>query len=381
MPEPPHPATLDQDSAADGSTGTQEPQTHSSSSTSVSDSTKQDASAESAPKPTSALADLSASQHNQHHAQARDSSSTSGINSSSPDADSSGHVGPQHDAGHLTASAATAGSQSTAGHVPGQPAIAQPADSRAAVLDTADAPSKTAQPGASIGNADGEEPAAGSQLAAAPLAQQVNADQHAEAFTEDVPEHQTATETRPVPLSTSAEQAVPCEASSVQSAAAPEDQSLHQAAAGHSSVDVSAANKTVADKAAGDKHAPLTAVAVGHADGHAMPSRVAPRQQNAFTGEEEAPSSPIFGVATSSTLNSPDSAMSRSSSRDWLGGIFSGRNTGRNTGRNSSRNSVKNGGKGAVSPTRLFEGLTRATSDPEDLFGGWHGPKRQTNVT
>lgn len=381
MPDSTHPVTVDHNSAANGSSGTEEPQTHSDSPSSVSNSTKKDASAESAPEPSSALTELSASQHSQHDAQALNPSSTTGINSSSPDADSAGQVGLQHDAGHLTASAATAGRQSTAGHVAGQPAIAQLAGSQAAMLDPAEAPSKTAQPGASMSSAGVKGQGAASQLAAASSGQEVNADQHAAAHTEVGLVHQTATETRPVPLSSSAEQAVPVEDSSVYSAAAPEDQSPHQAAAGNRFADTSTVNKAAADEAAEDKHAPATAKALGYADGHAMPSPVAPRQRTALSGEEEAPSSPIFGVATSSALNSPDSAMSRSSSRDWLGGIFSGRNTGRNTGKNSSRNSVKNGSKGAVSPTRLFEGLTRATSDPEDLFGGWHGPKRQTNVT
>lgn len=84
-------------------------------------------------------------------------------------------------------------------------------------------------------------------------------------------------------------------------------------------------------------------------------------------GDEQAPSSPIYGVASSSAFGSPDSAVSRSSSRDWLGQIFSGKK--------SSKKSSRKSRNGSISPTRLFEGLTRVNSDAEGLFNGWHGPK------
>ena len=98
-----------------------------------------------------------------------------------------------------------------------------------------------------------------------------------------------------------------------------------------------------------------------------QPTPLAARLSAVRLGDEQAPSSPIYGVATSSAFGSPDSAVSRSSSRDWLGHMFSGKK--------SSKKSSRQSGNGSISPTRLFEGLARVNSDAEGLFNSWHGPK------
>lgn len=234
------------------------------------------------------------------------------------------------DAGHLTAPAAAA-RQNTAQHAEGQTATAHLESPLAAMHDAAEAASavsSVAQAGSAL-------------LSSTRCAEEDKANTHPEpedgsvdsaTATEDVPKGKTVTEARSV--------------------------DLPAAAAGTSTVGLTATE---------GRPVYLTAASLKQADGHATPLRVATRRRSALVGDEQAPSSPVYGVATSSAFNSPDSAMSRASSRDWLGGIFSGRNT--------SRKAAREAVKGGVNPTRLFEGLTRASSTAEDLFDSWHGPK------